>query len=175
VPRAIAAGSTQKRTRETTPAEARSYGRGGCADPGGVGNTSPIPPGSSNAAPNSRGRAGGARRTSTSHRPEPIAITATNTRIVAPDGFGAGKLRRPPRPTSHGVICLGWRMKILPLQRSNSPINATFTRARNTRQRIQGGGAECLTIRRQERTSEAGNQRLGIEVRCCHGTALRER
>jgi len=60
-------------------------------------------------------------------------------------------------------------MEILPLQRRNSSIDGALTPAGDAGERIQSGFAERLTIRRQERASEAENQRLGVKiVRCCH-------
>ena len=46
------------------------------------------------------------------------------------------------------MMGLSRRMKKLPLQRRNRPINAALPRARNARQRIQGSFAERLTISR---------------------------
>ena len=98
-----------------------------------------------------------------------MAVAAPNTRIISADRWAIGELARPPRPDPDRVIRLRGRVEKMPLQRRNSPINAALTRARNARQRIQGSFAERLTIRRQERTCKAGNQRLGIKiVRCCH-------
>ena len=98
------------------------------------------------------------------------AISATDARVVGANRLGADKLRRPPRPDPKRLprSMVIRRVEKLPLQRRNGPIDSALTPTRNTRQRIQSSSAKRGTISWQKRASKAGNQRLGIKVRCCH-------
>jgi hypothetical protein len=147
----------------------RPYGRERHGARAGAADTWHSRAAQGNAAPGPHGWAVGEPRTNTLHRPEPASEASILAWIGGTDRRGAGKLRRPSRSNSQRVICLrGW-MEILPLQRRNSSIDGALTPAGDAGERIQSGFAERLTIRRQERASEAENQRLGVKiVRCCH-------
>jgi hypothetical protein len=71
------------------------------------------------------------------------------------------------------MASIGWRIKELPLQNRDSPVNRALAPAGNAGEGIQGSFAERLTKGRLERRSEAGNHSIDVNViiRCCHETA----
>ena len=107
--------------------------------------------------------------------PERVAGAGATTRIVSPDGFGAGKLRRPPRPDPNKVIRLRviWRAeKAAPYVPQRAIRNA---RARTGE--LREGIFRCSTkggaIGNAERAAKTADRLFDV-IRCCHWTALRE-
>src|SRR5262249_52927861 len=142
-------------------------------------------PSPSNGARGPRDSPEGEQRTSTPRSLPPcppiIPTTATHTRVIAPNRWPVGELAEPPRPRLKRVIARLLIRRRVKVSAPNIAQDAKGDPLAHTSDGAQSGlrrSTESDTIGRRQRTAEAGNQKLGVNVirtKCCHEAALRER